>query len=384
MKPSEQIIAIFPFSADPITFGHIDLIERASRLFGKVIAAVGIHPEKKIWLEPRVKVKLCKEALAHLSNVEVEGYTGLTVDFAFKKNADVLIRGVRIGSDLDYENSLFEANRKMGGGIETIYLPSKTEYSSISSSIVRTLVASYGDISHYVPLSVKKFIEEDKYSQFRLAVCGSIGTGKNYVCDILSKAFSEKKIPVTVIDCDLIVHNMYKDKDGFAIRLAEGLSSHFGDKVLESDGLADRKLVSQAIRESENPAKELTYVDQIFGDLILAEIRKQVSGRKGLILYNGALMNRKEWLTQTNGNTLFITVSKEVQLKRVAERDGLSLENAAKRIVMFGEISKKREELEGSSKIGAANIIEVNNDQPFEQESTESLVAKILKLFPGL
>ncbi len=143
--------AIYAGTFDPITLGHLDLIERASSLVEKVIigvaASVGKHP--LFSLEERVS--LAQRALAHCSNVEVFGFSGLLVDFAKEQNANIILRGIRAVADVDYEFQLASMNRQMNASIETLFLMPAEKYMYVSASIVREIAAMSGDITGFVP-----------------------------------------------------------------------------------------------------------------------------------------------------------------------------------------------------------------------------------------
>lgn len=137
-------IAVYPGSFDPITNGHLDIIQRSSEIFDKVIVAVLENPEKKSYLfNTQEKVELIKKVTSHIDNIEVESFQGLLVNFANQKKANLIIRGLRAISDFEYEFQMTLMNRKLDPDIETIFLMTKTEYSYLSSSIVKQ-VANYG------------------------------------------------------------------------------------------------------------------------------------------------------------------------------------------------------------------------------------------------
>jgi len=117
--------AIYPGSFDPITNGHLDVLERASKIFKKVIIAVLVNPNKNSFLSTETKVALIKESVSHLNNVEVDSFMGLTVEYAKAKNANVLIRGLRAVSDFEYEMQMAQINQNLGPELDTIFLITK-------------------------------------------------------------------------------------------------------------------------------------------------------------------------------------------------------------------------------------------------------------------
>ena len=148
--------AIYPGSFDPITNGHLDVLERASKIFKKVIMAVLVNPNKNSFLSTETKVALIKESVSHLNNVEVDSFMGLTVEYAKAKNADVLIRGLRAVSDFEYEMQMAQINQNLGPELDTIFLITKVENNFVSSSIVKEISLLGGDISQFVPEPVNR------------------------------------------------------------------------------------------------------------------------------------------------------------------------------------------------------------------------------------
>lgn len=151
--------AIYPGSFDPITNGHIDILKSGAEIFDKVIIAVSCNIEKKSFLPVETRVKLIKECTKDIKNVEVDSFEGLTVEYAKKHNAKILMRGLRTSFDFEYEMQLSQTNTSLYSDIKTVFLITKPEYSFISSSAVREILQNKGDISKFVPLPVYKYLQ---------------------------------------------------------------------------------------------------------------------------------------------------------------------------------------------------------------------------------
>ena len=151
-------IAIYPGSFDPITNGHLDILKSGSEIFDKVIIAVSYNANKKGFLTVDERVDLIKRSITHLPNVEVDFFEGLTVEYAKKQGADVLLRGLRTSFDFEYELQLSQANNALNKNLKTIFLITKPEFNFISSSMVKEILVNNGDISNFVPKPVNDFL----------------------------------------------------------------------------------------------------------------------------------------------------------------------------------------------------------------------------------
>ncbi len=152
--------AVYPGTFDPITYGHIDLIERASKIFGKVIIAVAHNKPKGILFSVEERVAMLKDAVRGMKNVTVDDFDGLVVDYVKKQGSHVMIRGLRMLSDFEYEFQMALTNRKLAGDIETIFMMPHEDYSYVSSKLIKE-VASYGaDLKNFVPEKVEKALKE--------------------------------------------------------------------------------------------------------------------------------------------------------------------------------------------------------------------------------
>ncbi len=152
--------AIYPGSFDPITNGHIDIIERAAKMFDKVIVGVLINSAKDPLFTPSERVDMIKGVVGHLPNIEVLEFDGLLVDFAREQNCNILVRGLRVITDFEYELQIGYANAALWAEFETVYLMPTLKNAFISSSIVRGIFGHGGDVTHLVPPQVTQFLRE--------------------------------------------------------------------------------------------------------------------------------------------------------------------------------------------------------------------------------
>ena len=150
-----QRICLFPGTFDPITLGHVDIIERAASLFDKLIIGIGINSSKQPMFSIDQRAGWIKDIFRSDPRIEVTGYEGLTVDYCKKVDARYILRGIRYVSDFEYEKAIADMNRMLVPGIETIFLTCAPLYSTISSTLVRDVIRNGGDASIFVPKEVK-------------------------------------------------------------------------------------------------------------------------------------------------------------------------------------------------------------------------------------
>jgi len=147
-------IAVYPAAFDPITNGHIDIATRASQIFDHVVVGVYDQPSKTLLFSTEERLEMVRQALAHLPNVRVELYAGLTVGFAREHQAKVMVRGLRVLSDFEWELQLALTNRKMAPDVDTVCLMASQEYSFLSSSVVKEIALLGGNVEELVPQHV--------------------------------------------------------------------------------------------------------------------------------------------------------------------------------------------------------------------------------------
>ncbi len=157
-------IAIYPGSFDPVTYGHIDVIERSSKMVDKLVVAVLNNNSKNSLFSVDERVNMLREVTKHLPNVEIRHFGGLTIDFARECNAAIIVRGLRAITDFEYELQMAQTNRIMAPDIDTIFLTTDLRYAYLSSSTVKEVAMFGGDISEFVaPLVVEKV--KDKFNK---------------------------------------------------------------------------------------------------------------------------------------------------------------------------------------------------------------------------
>ena len=149
-------IAVFPGSFDPVTLGHIDIIERAVPLFDKIIIAIGKNSQKQGYFTLEQRLNWLQELYVHEQKLSVDFYEGLTINYCVAKNAGYIIRGLRSVADYEYEKVIAQTNTTLTHDIETVFILSNPEFSHVSSTIVKEVLRNGGDITKMVPLIVTR------------------------------------------------------------------------------------------------------------------------------------------------------------------------------------------------------------------------------------
>jgi pantetheine-phosphate adenylyltransferase len=149
-------ICLFPGTFDPLTLGHVDIINRALPLFDKIVVGIGLNTSKAPMFSNEQRLSWIKEIYKDEERVEGAVYQGLTIDFCQKIGAHFILRGIRYVSDFEYEKAIADANRTLDRNIETVFLTGEPKYTSVASTIVRDIIRNHGDASHFLPEVVFK------------------------------------------------------------------------------------------------------------------------------------------------------------------------------------------------------------------------------------
>lgn len=321
--------AIYAFSGDPITFGHIDIIERAAKVFTKVLVCIGSNPDKKYMFTLEQRLQMAQDALSSIKNVDVKSFSGLLVDFAFEQNISVIIKGVRNTTDFEYENTLHAVGESQKLGIETFILFAKPQLAHISSSAVKSIQKEHGFIHEYVTLNVKEALEKQMSKQLIIGVTGEIAAGKSYVTDALVSLLDKSKIEAHNIDLDVIAHEILGSlKLPQYVEVRHKILSRFGETIKDSYDSINRKKLGAIVFKDSKALKDL---NDIMRDSILVRIKRELNNKEGIIFLNAALLVEAGMTDLCNNNVILVKCDKDIQKLRLIKR-GLSQIQLNKRL----------------------------------------------------
>jgi pantetheine-phosphate adenylyltransferase len=331
---------VYAGSFDPVTYGHLDIINRVSKTFDKVFVAVGVNSNKNYTFDLEHRIRHLKSNIAN-ENVEVVSFDGLLADFAYENNIATIIKGVRNNQDFDYERLLHEITTTQQSGIDTHILITDQKLSHVSSTAVKELCKLQGLTQDYVPLNVKEDLEYALNKQFIFGVTGSIGMGKSYVSEKLRTHMSFKLGYKCAhnIDLDKIAHKLYESNLPVHLNLKETIVKEYNLK----NGF-NRKELGEIVF---NDKDKLDHLNNLIRIPLLTELRKEIKGKTGLILLNSALLVESQYLSLCNNNIILVESTKEQQIENLKKR-GLTSDQILRRVSSQMDNSTKLKNIQES------------------------------------
>ncbi len=303
--------ALFTGSFDPITKGHLDLIRRSSQIFGKVIVAVGDNPVKNYLFSKDERVSFINKNISDLSNVSVVSLPNgkLAADMAYEHDA-VIVKGVRINADFDYEKLMHEINHLHNQGVDTMIFPCQSNMNHISSSATKEICKLNGNTEDFVTYDVKSAIEKKLNNQKRIILTGTIGAGKSSVVKEIQGFMENDRCHN--IDLDVIAHDiLFVRQEPIYQKIRRELKNTFGLDIWHRKSVGDVVFANPSYRKILN---------EVIKQPMLTRIRGELQGKKGLIIFNGALIVEANWLYLGNNNVVVLDVKPETQRERLEVR----------------------------------------------------------------
>ena len=321
--------AIYALSADPLTKGHLNIIDRALQLFDEIIIGIGINPDKKYTFTLEERELLAQIILKkYEGKVIVKSFIGLLSDFAYENKITTIIRGARNSTDFDFEHLLKDINHGLQQGIETILYIADQKLSHISSSAAKELVKNQAKgVSSYVPLIVKRSLERRISGQYLIGITGEIACGKSYVakalCDYHNGGcgmdfYSPDRLQMHNVDVDRIGHEILEEAtEEIYVELRKDLAFHFGKNLLKENGMIDTSELS-VLLFSDNMARH--EFDQMMFEPMSLLLRRKLFSLKGIILLNCALIAEANISDIVNNEVIVVTAPRNIQEQRLRNR----------------------------------------------------------------
>jgi pantetheine-phosphate adenylyltransferase len=326
--------SIYAASLDPITLAHKNIVERALRVFDKILVSIGVNETKKPLFTLNERVNMAKKELSEFGDkVEVRSFTGMLSDFAYENNIKTVIRGARSAPDFDSEKLLSDINRY--NGVDTIIYTTIPEMSHISSSAAKAITLNAGkNTDDFVSLDVKRKLEEKLLYQYRIGITGGIGTGKSYISKKLCE-FCQSALDTYIIDFDEIGHYILEK----GIEPIYKTTREVVCALLQIDydgGPVDIKQLRDKIFKGSKPGSLTDLLRNKFNEVMyepsMYEIRKRFLEYKGaenhrsLVIITGALLCEMENLHLFNNNLILVNADENTVVKRLNAIRGYSME----------------------------------------------------------
>lgn len=370
--------AIYAFSGDPITFGHIDIIKRAALVFDQLIVAIGTNPQKQYLFSEAKRAEMARRSLAALTNVEVKTFDGMLVDFAYEHDVHVIVKGVRSSKDFEYEQGLHSLGDSQRLGIDTFVLFARPELAHISSGAVKDIQKEQGLIQDYVPPYVKQCIEAKLSGQYIVGLTGEIGSGKSYVGEQLATLGGRLGVEVHNIELDHLSWQIQSDlqEEKYAL-VRRQIAAAFGPTVINADGSIKRKALGEIVFADQD---KLAQLNEIMATPILVRLRKELKNKRGLIILNAALLVEAEMSRLANYNMILLTVDPEVQQERLLAR-GLNAQQIERRLASQYDLAHKKAALEQAIEVNKQGKLWMVENQNNSQAAIKDLFNDLCAYF---
>ena len=370
--------AIYAFSGDPITFGHLDIIKRAAAIFDRLVVAIGVNPAKKYLFSQEERTEMARRSLLSLKNVEVKPFTGMLVDFAYENNIDVIVKGVRSSRDFEYEQGLHSLGESQKLGIDTFILFAKPSLAHISSSAVKDIQKEQGLIQDYVPAYVKQCVEAKLSGQYIIGLTGEIGSGKSHVGQKLAELAAKMNLEAHNIELDHLSWQIQSDlkEEKYGV-VRKQIIDAFGAEVANIDGSINRKALGEIVFAD---VKKLDRLNEITATPILVRLRRELKDKKGLIFLNAALLVEAEMSQLANYNMILLSVDEVTQEKRLLERD-LDKKQIKRRLESQYDFAHKKSYLEKEIAANKQGKIWTLDNKAASDLEIQKLLKEILNYF---
>ncbi len=375
-------------SADPITFGHLDLIRQAKERCESVVVLIANNDLKNgsylFSLEERVAIAIQAVAYSGIDGVRVIGSGGLLVDTYLREGCDAVFRGIRNAKDIEYEEEQMRLHTFILPELEgrIVFLESREEYRIISSSLVKAFVRSHIDVSRFVPAFVKQLLEERICRQYKVAVTGCQANGKTFVAEALAKRLEGRGIQVHTISIDVLVRRLFEEDSPGAQSVREAIAELFGSLVLTGDRKGvDRAALKRAVFDPTNDPEKREKLHRLTEPHVARLYREALSGKQGLVIVEWAQLAEMGLSHWTNHQAIVVAAADAeafaaARLISPEERERVSqfqwsTEQKVEALYRAADEAKHGTVVQFVNRIG-------------DEASLERLAGQMLELFPDL
>ena len=367
--------AVYALSADPVTYGHLNIIERAAKLFDLVVVAIGKNPDKDYLFSLNERMAMLRDVVAKFGNVEVDCFSGLLVDFAYEQCASVIIKGVRDNADFYYEKRLFDVGYTQQAGIDTHILLSDPQLSHISSGAAKALLLENSFVHSYVPLSVKQAMEQRILKQTIIGVTGEIATGKTTLCNSLVDIGKSTNYEIHHIDLDRLAHDMLETlTEPVYQKMRIDIIAMFGEDIVVDNKICRKCLGERVFKDIE----ALACLNKIMAEPLMVYLKRTLANKRGLIFLSSALLVEAELTFLCNNHVVLVKTDKDVQQSRLLTR-GLTENQIRQRFNAQLSSAKKQNNLEqviNNHQFG--RLWQYNSGEANDKDGVMNLLEKII------
>lgn len=347
--------AIYALSADPITLGHMNVIERAAKMFDEVIVGIGQNAKKNYLFPLAKREEIARKSLTSLMSkydIKILSFEGALVDFAMENEATVVIRGLRDVNDFQSEQNLAGINKNLYKDLETCFILSEGEY-YVSSSATKEIISNGFSADNYLTIPAKAELQKALKNQRFIGITGLMGSGKSYVASQLEQYSQNQNVKIWNLDLDELCNEVY-DIENRTFEKQRRL-------IIEEFGSLNKKEIAEQIFSSSDKLKK---INKIFKEVIEYQIRKKSKDKEGVILLNGATIIANNYLNLANNQMLFVNAKTKTRMVRCLEGRNIQPETISSRDSVMMEIEKQKEMLQKEiEKSGFGFSIDIDNEK---------------------
>ncbi len=372
---------IYPGSFDPFTNGHKDILDKARSIFDEVVVAIGKDPNKNYMFSVPERVRMIQDVtqkwLDKVLNVEVLPYAWLLVDFVYEQGVKSTVRWIRWFADLEQEALIHYVGESQKMWIQSLFMLATQDQTHVASSVTKAVLKEQGQIDQYVKLNVKHFMEARMLGQYIVGITWTIGAGKSYFSDKFVELGQQHNIAVHNIDLDKIGHRILGEAPEIGYqKVREELFTYFGEGIKTPEWFVDRKELGKLVFWN---SEKMNKLDEIMTTPMLLGIRREMMGKKWIILLNGALLAETGLSRLANNNIVLIDTDRATQEQRLAARWHTPEQIETRVNSQFSGLEKKAVISKEIEDAGHGAIIEVQNKQDSNDKTVEEAFNKMLE-----